>query len=468
MSRPARGAVRMESDTLGEVAVPADALWGAQTQRAIQNFPGGEPLPRTLLHALCAIKGAAAQVNADLDLIPRDVAGWIATAAEEGERGELDAQFPLGVWQSGSGTQTNMNVNEVLANRAAQLAGAEMGRKDPVHPNDHVNRCQSTNDVFPAAMHVAAVGVLSERVVPVLEELSRTLAAKAAEWDDVVKIGRTHLMDAVPMTLGQEFSGYAAQVRAAAARLEGCLPDLLELPLGGTAVGTGLSAHPDFARRVIERLARSQEHPFVPARSRFAGMAAHDAMVACSGALRGAAGALYKVANDIRWLGSGPSCGIGELLLPANEPGSSIMPGKVNPTQCEALTMACAQVMGQDGAVAFAGTQGNFELNVFKPLIADNVLRSMQTLADVAEAFCRGTVMGLTPRRDRIAAFVERSLMLATALAPSIGYDAAARVAHHAWEHDVTLREACMALGVITEEEFDTLVQPQHMIGRME
>lgn len=457
--------MRVESDSLGNVEVPADRLWGAQTQRALENFPVSWPLPRSVVHALCVIKGAAAHVNNQLGLLPKDVAGWIVRAAEEGAQGDLDMHFPLGVWQSGSGTQTNMNVNEVIANRAAILAGGEAGKKAPVHPNDHVNRCQSTNDVFPSAMHMAAVDVLSTRLIPVLERLHRELEAKSRLWADIVKIGRTHHMDAVPLTLGQEFSGYAAQVHDATERLRQTLPALLELPLGGTAVGTGLNAHPEFGRKVVSRIAEMTGRHFVPAQNRFAALAAHDAVVACSGALRGLACALYKIAADIRLLGSGPACGLGELRLPANEPGSSIMPGKVNPTQCEALHMACAEVIGNDAAITFAGTQGTLELNVFKPLLAQKLIASVRTLADASESFLTGTLIGLVPDEERISDFVGRSLMLSTALAPAIGYDAAAEVSRYALREKVTLRDACIALEVLKEEEFDRLVDPAQMIG---
>ncbi|NJB68861.1 fumarate hydratase class II [Desulfobaculum xiamenense] len=457
--------MRVEVDSLGTVQVPRDRLWGAQTQRALENFPQGEGMPVPIVRAMCRIKGAAARVNARLGLVPQAVATLVDRAARGGVGGHLDEHFPLSIWQSGSGTQTNMNVNEVLANRAAQLAGEEPGRKTPVHPNDHVNRCQSTNDVFPAAMHMATADALASGVIPTAEALSAELAARAEAWSGIVKIGRTHLMDAVPITLGQEFSGYAAQVDAATEGLRRALTPLWELPLGGTAVGTGLNAHPEFARLVIDELARETGYPFIPARNRFALIAAHDALGGVSAAMRTLACALNKIANDIRWLASGPACGIGELRLPANEPGSSIMPGKVNPSQCEVLCMACMQVVGLDAVVAAACAQGNFELNVCKPLIAFDVLTQCRILAESTASFTARAVVGLEPDEGRIAAHVSRSLMLVTALAPVVGYDVAARVAKFAQERHVSLREACVALDVLSGEEFDAIVRPLDMVG---
>ena len=462
---PAADPRRIEHDSLGPVSVPAGRLWGAQTQRALEHFArGGEAMPPAVVRALAQIKIAAARANAELGLLPAALARLVEAAAAEVASGALDGHFPLSIWQSGSGTQTNMNVNEVVANRAAQLAGAEPGRKDPVHPNDHVNLGQSTNDAFPTAMHMAAVQALEQELLPALETLAQALDAKAGAFAAVVKIGRTHLQDAVPLTLGQEFSGYAAQVAAAARGVRAGAQALLPVPLGGTAVGTGLGAHPRFAGLAVGHLRALTGRAFTPAPNRFALMAAHDGLVAASGAVRTAAVALMKIANDVRWLGSGPRCGLGELLLPANEPGSSIMPGKVNPTQCEALTMACAYALGLDAGLAVAGSQGNFELNVYKPLLIHNLLAMTSALAGTVDGFTRLCVAGIEADRERIAATVDKSLMLVTALVPAIGYDMAARVALLAHARGGTLREACLELGCLDAERFDALMDPAGMI----
>ena len=462
-------ATRTEHDSLGPVEVPADRLWGAQTQRALENFPpGAEPMPPGVIRALALVKKAAAQANADLGVLDPDMAGYVVRAADEAVRGDLDEHFPLAVWQSGSGTQTNMNVNEVLANRAAQLAGRSPGDKGFIHPNDHVNKSQSTNDAFPAAMHVAAALTLTRGLLPAVAALRRSLEAKTRQWRGVVKIGRTHHMDAVPLTLGQEFSGHAAQLQAGMGRLDACLDGLLELPLGGTAVGTGLGAPEGFAQAVVAVVARETGLDFRPAANRFAALAAHDAVVACSGACRGLATALLKIADDVRLLASGPRCGLGELRLRPNEPGSSIMPGKVNPTQCEALAMACVQVMGLDTAVASAGSRGVLQLNVYKPLMIHDLLAQMRLLADGCRSFAERCVDGLEPDRDRVAELVDCSLMLVTALVPALGYDKAAEVARLAHEQGLTLRQACLELGALDAETFDALVRPSDMVGKDE
>ncbi|MCZ6783299.1 MAG: class II fumarate hydratase, partial [Proteobacteria bacterium] len=451
---------RMETDSMGTVEVPTDRYWGAQTQRSLAFFAiGEERMPREVVHALGWIKKASALTNAELGGLDEERAGWIASAADEVARGDLDDHFPLRVWQTGSGTQSNMNANEVIANRAIELAGGQLGSKEPVHPNDHVNLSQSSNDVFPTAMHVAATAVLERDLLPAVRELRAALDRKRAAFDDVVKIGRTHLQDAVPVTLGQEFSGYVAQLDAGLERIEAALPALHELALGGTAVGTGLNAPPEFGDRCAARLAELTGLAFVSAPNKFAALAAHDAVVAASGALKGLAVSLFKIANDIRLAGSGPRCGLGELELPANEPGSSIMPGKVNPTQCEALTMVVAQVLGNDTAVSFAGSQGHFELNVMKPVMIYGLLQSARLLTDGCSSFREHLVEGLEANRAHLAQTVERSLMLVTALTPKIGYDAAARAAHKAREDGTTLKEACLALELLTESEFDEIVQ---------
>ena len=456
--------VRTETDSLGKIEVPTDRYWGAQTQRSLHYFSIGEdPMPLAVIRAFGILKKAAALANRELGVLDEEQARWIIEAADEVIEGKLDDHFPLRVWQTGSGTQTNMNANEVIANRAIELAGGQLGSKDPVHPNDHVNRSQSSNDTFPTAMHLAGAEILVRAVLPAVRELRDALARKQAEFDDIVKIGRTHLQDAVPLTLGQQFSGYVAQLDADLERIEASLPGLYELAIGGTAVGTGLNSPPGFAERCSAHLAELTGLPFVPAPNRFASLAAHDAVVAASGALRVLAGSLMKIANDIRWAGSGPRCGLGELILPANEPGSSIMPGKVNPTQCEALTMVAVQVMGNDAAIGIAGSQGSFELNVFKPVMIYNLIHSARLLADSCTHFRKFLVEGLDADREQIAAHVERSLMLVTALTPRIGYDRAAEVAHKAQEEGLTLKEACLALGVLSAEEFDEIVQPAKM-----
>ena len=458
------GGTRRETDSMGAVAVAADRLWGAQTQRSLDNFRiGGERMPLQVVRAFAVLKKAAAQVNGELGLLDERRRELIVRAADEVIAGSWDDHFPLVVWQTGSGTQSNMNVNEVLSNRAIALAGGVPGSKDPVHPNDHVNLSQSSNDTFPTAMHVAAVSALHERLLPALRALHAALDAKSREFAGLVKIGRTHLMDAVPLTLGQEFSGYAVQVERGAGRVAATVPALLELALGGTAVGTGLNSHPRFAARVAEVIAELTGYPFVTAPNKFEALAAHDAVVAASGALKTVAAALMKVANDVRWLASGPRSGIGELTIPPNEPGSSIMPGKVNPTQAEALTMVAVQVMGNDAAIGFAGASGNFELNVYKPVLIYNLLQSIGLLADAADSFRRHCVAGIGADRGRIAALVEQSLMLVTALTPHIGYDKAAEVAKHAHAAGSTLRAAALELGHVTAEQFDAWIRPERM-----
>jgi fumarate hydratase, class II len=445
---------RIERDTMGEISVPIDRYWGAQTQRSLTYFAiGHDVMPREMIRALGLVKAAAAQVNQDLDLLPAELAQVIIQAAQEVLEGSWDDHFPLRIWQTGSGTQSNMNANEVIANRAIALLGGVLGSQTPVHPNDHVNQSQSSNDVFPTAMHIAAAESIRHQLLPMVTKLRMALDAKAAKYQGIVKIGRTHLMDAVPLTLGQEFSGYVYQLDQNLARLQTILPDLYELALGGTAVGTGLNTHPEFAERSAVKIAELTQLPFVTAPNKFAALAAHDAMVMASGALKTLATALLKIANDLRWLGSGPRCGLGELILPANEPGSSIMPGK----------MVCVQVMGNDAAIAFAGSQGNFELNVFKPVIIHNLLHSIRLLADACGSFTDHLVVGLEPNRPQIEALMQRSLMLVTALTPKLGYDTAAAIAKKAYADAKTLREVCLELGYLTGEEFDQTVQPAAM-----
>ena len=455
---------RIESDTMGEVAVPAWAYWGAQTERSRRNFRiGEERMPRPLIRALGIVKHASATVNEQLGKLDANRADAIRRAAAQVIDGELDEHFPLVVWQTGSGTQSNMNANEVIANRAIELLGGERGSKDPVHPNDHVNMSQSSNDVFPGAMAVATSEQLRQQLIPALEHLRDALRGKAAEFDSIVKIGRTHLMDATPLTLGQEFSGYAEQLAKAVERARSAEPRLRELALGGTAVGTGLNAHPEYGTRVAAAIAGLTGLDFVTAPNKFESLAAHDAQVELSGQLRTIAVSLMKVANDVRLLGSGPRAGIGELLLPENEPGSSIMPGKVNPTQPEALTMVCAQVMGNDVAVGVSGSNGHFELNVFKPVIAYNNLQSLRLLGDAARSFTDNCVSGIRPNERRIEELMRSSLMLVTALNPHIGYDNAARVAKKAHAEGLTLREAAAELGLVEGERFDEWVRPEEM-----
>ncbi len=464
MTTTASPVTRVERDSMGEIEVPADRYWGAQTARSLVYFNiGTDRIPREVIYGFGVLKKAAAITNRELGVLDRSLADLIARAADEVISGELDDHFPLHVWQTGSGTQTNMNANEVIANRGIELAGGEMGTKTPIHPNDHVNKSQSSNDTFPTAMHVAAAKVLLERLLPAVTALRDSLARKQTEFADIVKIGRTHLQDAVPLTLGQEFSGYVAQLDADAARVEGTLPDLYNLAIGGTAVGTGLNAPPGFAERCAAEIARLTGLPFVSAPNKFAELASHDAMVMASAALKVLACSLMKIANDIRWAGSGPRSGLGELMLPANEPGSSIMPGKVNPTQCEAMTMVAVQVMGNDVAVTVAGSQGNFELNVFKPVMVFNLINSATLLSDACDSFRQHLVDGLQANRELIAELVERSLMLVTALSPKIGYDKAAEIAKKAQHDGTTLKEATLALGYLSADEFDAAVDPRKM-----
>jgi fumarate hydratase class II len=458
---------RIERDTFGEIRVPADKLWGAQTQRSLENFRiSVERMPAELIHALARVKRACAVVNKALGALEADKADAIIAAADEVLAGKHDDQFPLVVWQTGSGTQTNMNMNEVLANRASELLGGKRGEQRLVHPNDDVNRGQSSNDVFPTAMHVAAVSALRARLLPALRKLRDTLDAKSAAFSDIVKIGRTHLQDATPLTLGQEFSGYVSQLDHGMTHVEGGLPHLCELALGGTAVGTGLNAHPEFGERVAQELRRSTGLPFVSAPNKFEALAASDALVHAHGTLKTLAASLIKIANDVRWLASGPRSGIGEITIPENEPGSSIMPGKVNPTQSEAMTMLCGQVMGNDVAVNIGGASGNFELNVFRPLIIHNFLQSARLLADGAVSFNDNCAVGIEPNRERIAELTRNSLMLVTALNPHIGYDKAAKIAKKAHTEGTTLRVAALALGFVTPEQFDQWVRPESMVGR--
>ncbi len=456
--------MRIEQDSMGKIEVPSDAYWGAQTQRSLHYFAiGDDTMPREMIRAIGILKKATAIVNKDLGKLAPEKAELIQQAADEVISGKLDDHFPLRIWQTGSGTQTNMNANEVIANRAIELAGGILGSKDPIHPNDHVNMSQSSNDTFPTAMHIAAVEEIIHNLLPAIAKLRDSLEAKKKEFQDIVKIGRTHLMDAVPLTLGQEFSGYISQLDKDIERIRLSLPDLYELAIGGTAVGTGLNTHPDFAEKVAQEIAQITDLPFVSADNKFAALAAHDAVVMCSGTLKTLACSLMKIANDIRWLGSGPRCGIGELILPANEPGSSIMPGKVNPTQCEAMTMVCVQVMGYDAAIGMAGSQGNFELNVFKPLLIFNLLNSIRLLTDACSSFTDYLVVNLEINREQIEHYLNNSLMLVTALNPHIGYDKAAKVAKKAYEENTTLESACVSLGFLTQEEFKTIVKPEKM-----
>jgi len=456
--------VRIESDTMGEIEVPDDRYWGAQTARSLHHFAiGHDVMPRSLIRAIGILKQASAKVNADLGKLDPHLADLIVAAAKEVTEGRLDDHFPLRVWQTGSGTQTNMNANEVIANRAIELDGGTLGTKSPVHPNDHVNMSQSSNDTFPTAMHIAAAEEITHRLVPAVRSLRDALASKAEAYADVTKIGRTHLMDAVPLTLGQEFSGYVAQLDADLERLDQVLPGLYELAAGGTAVGTGLNTHPEFGERVAAEIARLTGLAFVTAPNKFAALAAHDALVWASAALRTLAGSLAKIADDIRWLGSGPRSGLGELVLPANEPGSSIMPGKVNPTQSEAMIMVCIQVVGNDTAVAVAGARGNLELNVNKPVIIHNVLHSIELLTGACTSFREFCVDGLEPDTEQIRRHLESSLMLVTALNPIIGYDKAAEVAKKAYRERTTLRAAAVELGYLTGEQFDEAVRPEEM-----
>jgi fumarate hydratase class II len=459
-------ATRIETDSMGEVAVPADRYWGAQTQRSLQNFKiGGERMPPALVRALGIQKKASALANLALGKLDKTLADAIAKAADEVIDGSLIEHFPLVVWQTGSGTQTNMNANEVISNRAIEMLGGVMGSKKPVHPNDHVNYGQSSNDSFPTAMHIAAGVEAKTRLIPALAHLHQALAAKSREFKDIVKIGRTHLQDATPITLGQEFSAYAKQIENGIKRVEAALPRIYELAQGGTAVGTGLNAAKGFAERFAEEVAKITGLPFVTAENKFEALAAHDALVELSGALNTLAASAMKIANDIRLLGSGPRCGFGEIHLPENEPGSSIMPGKVNPTQAEAMTMVASQIMGNHVTVTIAGSNGHFELNVFKPVIIFNVLQSIRLLADAAESFTDNCVIGIEARTDRIEKLLHESLMLVTALNPHIGYDKAAKVAKKAHAEGTTLKQAALALGFLTEQEFDLWVRPESMLG---
>ena len=456
--------MRIESDTMGTIEVPADRYWGAQTQRSLENFKiGDERMPRPVLRAMGIVKHASATVNQDLGKLDGGLADAIRQAGQQVIDGELDDHFPLVVWQTGSGTQSNMNANEVISNRAIEILGGERGSKTPVHPNDHVNMSQSSNDVFPGAMAIATAEQTYHHLIPSLEHLLAALEAKAAAWGEIVKIGRTHFMDAVPLTLGQEFSGYCQQVRYGIERARGALPRLYELALGGTAVGTGLNSHPEYAERVAAEIARMTGLPFVSAPNKFEALAAHDAQVELAGVLNTLAASLMKIGNDVRMLGSGPRAGLGELNLPANEPGSSIMPGKVNPTQSEALTMVCAQVMGNAVAVSVGGSNGHFELNVFKPVMAFNNLQSIRLLGDAAVSFTDNCIAGTEPNAQRIDELMRSSLMLVTALNPHIGYDNAAKIAKKAHEENGTLLEAGLALGILSEEQFAEWVRPEEM-----
>ena len=466
MSTMTEKRTRTESDTMGKIEVPADKYWGAQTERSLEHFKiGGERFPRELIRALGILKKACAIVNRDRGALDPKKAAAMIQAADEVISGKLDEHFPLVVWQTGSGTQTNMNANEVISNRAIEILGGEMGSKKPVHPNDDVNKSQSSNDTFPTAMSIAAAEQIRHRLVPVVRQLRDTLDRKAKEFADVVKIGRTHLQDAVPITLGQEISGWVAELDHCQAHLEEAMPHLYELALGGTAVGTGLNAPADFGHKAAAEIAKLTGLPFVTAPNKYEALAAHDALVNAHGAIRTLAAALMKIANDVRWLSSGPRSGLGEIRIPENEPGSSIMPGKVNPTQSEALTMVCAQVFGNDVAVTFGGASGNFQLNVYKPLIISNVLRSVRLLADAAESFDVHCARGIEPDRERIREHLHRSLMLVTGLAPRLGYDTAAAIAKKAHKDGTTLKEAALALGHLTAEEFDREVKPEKMVG---
>jgi fumarate hydratase class II len=459
---------REEKDTMGTVEVPADKYWGAQTQRSLQNFKiGGQRMPIEVIHAFAILKKAAAFTNHECGVLPKEKAEIIAKVCDEILAGKLDDHFPLVVWQTGSGTQSNMNVNEVIANRAIELLGGELGSKNPVHPNDDVNKSQSSNDTFPTAMHIAAYKLVTENTLPHIQALQQTLSAKAKKFMNVVKIGRTHLMDATPLTLGQEFSGYASQLEHGMQAIKNTLPHLSELALGGTAVGTGINTPPGFATKVAKKIAEMSGLPFVSAKNKFESLAAHDAIVETHGALKTVAVSLMKIANDIRLLASGPRCGIGEIIIPANEPGSSIMPGKVNPTQAEALTMVCAQVIGNDVAINVGGMNGHFELNVFKPVMIYNLLMSARLLGDACNSFNRNCATGIEPDYEVIQRNLENSLMLVTALNPVIGYDKAAEVAKKAHKEGTTLREAVVSLGYLSEEEFDKYVMPEKMVGKL-
>jgi fumarate hydratase, class II len=456
---------RIESDSMGQIAVPADRYWGAQTQRSLTHFNiGQDTMPRELIHAFGILKKATAMTNLQLGKLPEEKAKAIMASADEVMSGKLDDNFPLKIWQTGSGTQTNMNVNEVIANRATEMIGGTLGSKESIHPNDHVNMSQSSNDTFPTAMHIAAMEQILHRLLPAIKKLRDALADKQEKYARIIKIGRTHLQDAVPLTLGQEFSAYVAQLNMDIQFIENILPALQELAIGGTAVGTGLNTPAKFAELTAKNISQLTSIHFVSAPNKFAALASHDAIVMASGALKTLASSLMKIANDIRWLASGPRCGLGELILPENEPGSSIMPGKVNPTQSEAMTMVCIQVMGNDVAISFAGSQGNFELNVFKPVMIFNLLNSIRLLADACESFTKYAITDLQVNEQRIKDYVNQSLMLVTALNPVIGYDKAAKIAHKAYHDGTGLKEAAIALGYLTGEQFDAAVQPEKMV----
>jgi len=464
MATFAEPSTRVESDSMGKIEVPSNVYWGAQTQRSLLHFNiGRDTMPPELIRAFGILKKACALVNQDLGKLPADKAKLIAAAADEVISGKLNEQFPLRIWQTGSGTQTNMNVNEVISNRAIEIAGGELGSKKPIHPNDHVNMSQSSNDTFPAAMHIAAAQQVKQHLIPAVRSVAGALHAKGKEFESVVKIGRTHLQDAVPLTVGQEFSGWVSLLERDIARLQQVLDGLYDLAIGGTAVGTGLNTHPEFAERAARKVAELTGLPFRSHPNKFAALSAHDEVVFAQGALETTAASFMKIANDIRWLASGPRCGLGELIIPENEPGSSIMPGKVNPTQCEAMTMVCVQVHGATAAVGFAGSQGNFELNVFKPVIIYNFLHSVTLIADACHGFVEYMVKGIELNREKIDWYVKNSLMLVTALAPKVGYDKAAQIAHTAHVEHLSLREAAVRLGFLTEDEFEEHVKPEKM-----
>ncbi|CAN5255721.1 class II fumarate hydratase [soil metagenome] len=455
--------MRVERDSMGEIDVPADRYWGAQTERSLHHFNvGDDRMPREMIRALGVLKKAAALVNQDLGKLPADKTQLIVQAADEVIAGKLDEHFPLRIWQTGSGTQTNMNANEVISNRAIEIAGGEMGSKQPIHPNDHVNMSQSSNDTFPTAMYIAAAEQL-QKLIPEVQRVHDAIDAKAKEYADVVKIGRTHLQDATPLTVGQEFSGWASLLERDIERLQLVLPGVLDLAIGGTAVGTGLNAHPEFSERAATKIAELTGLPFKAHPNKFAALSAHDEIVFASGALKTLAASLMKIANDIRWLASGPRCGLGELVLPENEPGSSIMPGKVNPTQSEAITMVAVQVFGNDAAIGFAGSQGNFELNVFKPVLIHNLLHSIRLIHDACHGFVDYCIAGIELNREQIDAHLQNSLMLVTALNPHVGYDNAAKIAKHAHKQGISLRESAVELGLLTSEQFDEYVKPEEM-----
>lgn len=457
---------RTENDSMGSMEVPADRYYGAQTARSLIHFDIGEDtMPSSLIKSIGILKRAAAQVNKELKKLPEDKAKLIMQAADEVISGKLNEHFPLNVWQTGSGTQTNMNVNEVIANRAIEIAGGKLGSKSPIHPNDHVNMSQSSNDTFPTAMHIAAALEINKKLLPSLKKMRDAFAEKSKEFGHLIKIGRTHLMDAVPITFGQEFSGYIAQLDQAIQNIKATLPGIYELAIGGTAVGTGINTHPEFAERAAKEIAQLTGLPFVSAPNKFAALASHDPIVFASGALKTLACSLIKIANDISWMGSGPRCGLHELLLPENEPGSSIMPGKVNPTQCEAMMMVAVQVIGNDTAITIAGSRGNFELNVFKPLIIFNFLHSVTLLSDTCRSFSEHLIKGIKPNERKIKEYLHNSLMLVTALTPKIGYDKAALAAHKAYQENISLKDACTQLGYLSETEFDALIKPEKMIS---